>query len=152
MAVAIPFIMMAGAAMSAVSAIQQGKAAKAAAQFNSKIAEQNVDITHEQTAAQVAQHDREQYLRLGAIRAAQGKGGGSAKEGSVLDILADTAAQGEIARQDIVYRGALQERGYKNTATLDTMQGRNAEKTGYLTAGAELLSGAGKAGGAMKRV
>lgn len=145
MAVAIPWIIGAGAVMSASSAIQQGKAAKAAAQFNATISRQNAEIAHEQTVQQVRQHDREQILRLGAIRAAQGKSGGVSNEGSVLDILADTAAQGEIQRQDIVYRGALAERGYRNTATLDEFGGENAKRQGYMQAGSDLLGGAGKA-------
>jgi hypothetical protein len=131
----------AGAAMSAIGAYRQGKAAKAAAEYNAAIARQNAQIVREQTQQQVRQADREAYLRLGAIRAAQGKSGGVA-EGSVLDILADTAAQNEIERQDIAYRGALAERGFENSATIDQFEGRNAEKAGYLAAGSELLSGA----------
>lgn len=151
MAAAVPFMMFAGAAVSAVGAIQQGKAAKAAGQFNATINRQNAEITREQTIQQVRQHDREQYLRMGAIKAAQGKSGGTAA-GSVLDILADTAAQGEIQRQDIVYRGALAERGYLNTATLDETSGANAEKASYLAAGSELLQGAGSAYSASQRL
>jgi hypothetical protein len=151
MAPAIPFIMMAGAGMSAISAIQQGKAAKAAAEFNANIAKQNAGIAREQTVQEVRQHDREQYLRIGAIRAAQGKSGGTAA-GSVLDILGDTAAQGEIARQDIVYRGALTERGYNNSAALDEFEGNQAVKQSKLKAGSELLSGGAKSYDAFTRV
>jgi hypothetical protein len=148
----IPYLTAAGAAMSAVSAIKQGKAAKAAAEFNANIARENASIARGQTAQQIAQHDREQYLRMGAIRAAQGKSGGAANEGSVLDILADTAAQGELQRQDIAYRGSLAERGYNNTATLDTMAGKNAAKQGVMQAGADLLSGGASTYDAFKRV
>jgi hypothetical protein len=144
MAQALPFVMMAGSAMSAMSAIQQGKAAKAAAEFNANIAEQNAQIEREQTISQVRQADREQYLRMGAIKAAQGASGGRA-EGSVLDILADTAAQGELQRQDIVYQGALRERGHRNSAALDRFDGAMAKKQSYLKAGSELLSGAASA-------
>lgn len=145
MAFAIPYVIIAGAGMAAVGAIQQGKAAKAAAEFNARVAEQNSQIVHEQTLQEVRQFDREQYLRVGAIRAAHGKSGGVANEGSVLDILADTAAQGEIQRQDIVYQGALAERGFQNTAALDRFEGKNAERQGYMRAGAELLKGGASA-------
>lgn len=147
----VTMMVVAGAGMSAISAIQQGKAAKAAANFNAHIQRQNAEIAREQTKAQVAQHDREQVLRMGAVRASQGKSGGAANEGSVLDILADTAAQGEIQRQDIIYRGALAERGHNNTAALDVFSGKNAERQGYLQAGSELLSGGAKAMGTMNR-
>lgn len=144
MAAAVPYMILAGATISAVGAIQQGKAARAAAEFNARISRENAQIAREQTIQAVRQTDRENYLRLGAIRAAQGASGGKA-EGSVLDILADTAAQGEIQRQDVIYRGALAERGYLNTAALDQASGRNASRQGYLQAGSELLQGAGNA-------
>lgn len=150
MAAAMPFMMFAGAALSAVSAIQQGKAARAAAEFNATVSRQNAQITREQTIQAVRQADRENYLRLGAIRAAQGASGGR-REGSVLDILADTAAQGELQRQDIIYRDALAERGYLNTASLDEASGRNAERTAYLQAGSELLQGAASSYSMMRR-
>lgn len=129
-----------GAAVSAVGNYRQGKTARAAAEYNAAVARQNAEIAREQTRRQIQQADREAYLRLGRIRAAQGKSGG-AMEGSVLDILADTAAQNEIERQDIAYRGALGERGYLQSADLEQFEGRTAERQGYLRAGAELLGG-----------
>jgi hypothetical protein len=130
----------AGAVMSGVGAYRQGKAARAAAEYNATIQRQNAEITREQTKLQVQQADREAYLRRGALIAAHGKSGG-AQQGSVLDVLADNAAQDEIQRQDIAYRGALAERGFTNTATLDEFEGKHAEKQGYLSAGAELFRG-----------
>jgi hypothetical protein len=132
----------AGAVMSAASAYRQGKQAKAAAEYNAALARQNAQVVHEQTTQNVRQADREQYLRLGKIRAAAGRNGGVADEGSVLDILADTAAQGEIERQDIVYRGALAERGYTNAAALNEYEGDSAKSNSYLAAGSELIGGA----------
>ena len=151
MAMAIPIIMIVGAAMSAASSAQQGKMAKITAEYNASINRENAAITREQTVQNVRQFDREQYMRVGAIRAAQGKAGGAA-EGSVLDILADTAAQGEIERQDIVYRGALAERGYKSSATLDIYEGNFAQSSSRGKAGAELLQGAGNAYSATSRL
>ncbi len=145
MAVAIPFLMIAGAAMSAIGAIQQGKAAKAAADFNVKVGEQNAAISRQNAADQARQQERETYMRLGAVRAAQGASGGAAGEGSVLDVIGDVAAQGELEKQQIIYRGELAARGYQNTATLDAFSGETAQKSSYWKAGAELLSGASKA-------
>lgn len=152
MAFAIPYVIAAAAVTSAIGAIQQGKAAKAAAEFNARVSEQNAQIVHEQTIQEVRQFDREQYLRVGAIRAAQGKAGGVANEGSVLDILADTAAQGEIQRQDIIYQGALAERGFQNSAVLDRFEGENAVRQSRLAAGSELLQGGANAFSANRRL
>lgn len=142
MAMAIPIAMAAAAAISAISAIKQGQAAKAAAKYNAQIAEQNADLARQEAADQAVQQRRENYLRLGAIRAAQGHSGGTGDSGSVLDVLGDAAAQGELERQDIVYRGELKARGFTNTATLEEFSGRNAQTAGYLKAGSALLSGA----------
>lgn len=144
----------ASAGVGAISAIQQGKAAKAADDFNATVSMQNAAISRADAAAQAAQIDRENYMRLGAIRVAQGKSGGAAGQGSVLDVLADNAMQGELERQNATYVGEQRARGYINTAGLDTAAGKNAQATGYLKAGTELLSGGAKAytsSSAMKR-
>jgi hypothetical protein len=145
MAAAIPFIQAGAAVIGAVNAIQQGRAAKAAADFNASISMQNAEIARSDAAAQATQIERENALRLGAIRAAQGKSGGAADSGSVLDVLGDQAAQGELERQYAVYQGEQRARGFVNTANLDATSGRAAQTAGYMKAGAELLGGGAKA-------
>ena len=141
-AAALPYIQAAGAVISAVGALQQGSAAKKASQYNAQIAEQNAAIARQNAAARATQADRETYLRLGAIRAAQGHAGGEAGEGSVLDVLGDVAAQSELERQQIVYQGELQARGFSNEAELERFSGETKQAGGYWRAGSELLSGA----------
>lgn len=145
MAAAIPYVLAASAVVSAVSAIRQGNAAEAAANFNAQIAEQNAVAARQQSAAQAKQIERENYMRLGSIRAAQGKSGGASGEGSVLDVLAYSAAQGELDKQNAVYGGEMSARGYTNTASLDRYRGDTALTAGYMKAGTELLSGASSA-------
>jgi hypothetical protein len=151
MAAALPFIIAASAGVSAISAIQQGKAAEAAGEYNRVIGDQNAVLSRQEAADQARQADRETFLRLGAVRAAQGKAGGAAGEGSVLDVLGDVAAQSELERQDILYRGELKARGFQNTARLDALSGANAATTGTMRAGAELLGGGAKAYDAFDR-
>lgn len=141
MAAAIPFVIAAGAAVSAMGAIRQGQAAQAAAQFNATVNTQNAAIARQEALTQAQQQDRENYLRLGSIKAAAGKNGGVG--GSALDVLADTAYQGEFERQQILYAGELKARGFTNTASLDVAEGKNARNASYLQAGSDLLSGAG---------
>lgn len=129
----------------AFSAISQGNAAKKAADYNAAIGMQNAQIARDDAAAQATQLDRENYLRLGSIRASQGKAGGAANEGSVLDVLGDQAAQGELEKQYTIYQGEQRARGFTNTAQLDTFSGQTAQTGGYLKAGSELLSGSAKA-------
>lgn len=141
MAAALPFIQGAAAVVGAISAIQQGRAQQAAANYNAQISMQNAEISRADAEMQAAQVQRENVLRLGAIRAAQGASGGAAGEGSVLDVLGDAAAQGELERQFVIYQGEQRARGFTNTAQLDRYSGQQARSAGYMRAGTELLSG-----------
>jgi hypothetical protein len=140
--------MIVGTAVAAYGAYQQGQAAKASAQFNAQVANQNAQAARAQSLMQQQQQQREQYKRLGAIRAAQGASGGT-MEGSALDVLGETAAQGELERQNIAYRGEMAARGYGNTASLDLFGGKQAAQAGTLTAIGTVAKGAGSAYGAM---
>lgn len=131
-------MMYASAAMSAASAIQQGKAASAAANYNAMIQKGEAAQARSEALAQSVQQQRQTVLRLGAARAAVGKSGGTG-EGSALDVIGDMAAQGELERQWIMYQGESKARGYDRTATLDQMQGRAAMDAGIMRgAGAAL--------------
>lgn len=142
-AAAVPLVLSAvGTAVTVVSAIQQGKAAKRAADYNAQVAQQNAMLAREQAQANARIADRRNRLRLGAIRAAQGASGGAAGEGSVLDVLGDVATQGELEKQQILYSGEVQARGYSNEATLSRMKGKSASAAAKLKAGSALLSGA----------
>ena len=145
MADPVTWVVVASAVVSSYSAVRQGQAAKAAANFNASIAAQNAELSRADAAARAQQQDRENYMRLGAIRAAQGHAGGDAGSGSVLDVLGDVAAQGELEKQYIIYQGEQRARGYGNTATLDTFSGKQAQTAGYLKAGTELMSGGANA-------
>lgn len=140
MAVALPFLMYASAGVAAYGAYQQGQAAQAAATFNEVTSIQNAELARREARTQAAQTHRENMLRLGAIQAAQGASGGS-PEGSVLDVIADVARQGELEKQYQIFQGEAAARGYKNTGTLDAFRGEQAANAGYLRAGSELLSG-----------
>ena len=152
MAAALPFLMAAGSVMSAIGALQQGQAAKSASDYNATIATQNAAIARQNAADKARQSDRETYLRLGSIRANQGAAGGAAGEGSVLDVIGDVAAQSELERQQIIYSGELQARGFQNDASLETFSGESKQSSSYWKAGSELLSGAYNYGSSSERL
>lgn len=137
----LPMFQAAGTALSVFGQLQAGKSAKVAAEYNEKINRQNADIARQEAADQARIVDRQNYLLQGSIRANQGASGGR-QAGSVLDVIADAAAQGELEKQMILYRGNLKARGYENTAELDKYGGETARTGSYMRAGAELLSGA----------
>ena len=149
--IVIAVITAASAAVAAYSAIQQGKAADAAGEYNKTVNDQNAQIARTDALAQADQVRRENYLRLGAIKAAQGKSGGT-MEGSVLDVLGDAAAQGELERQNVIYQGEQRARGFINTGNLEEFKGNNARSASYFKAGSELLSGGAGAYGSYKQL
>ena len=144
MAVAIPVMMYVAAGLSAVAAIQQGKAVSAAATFNAISATQDAAAARSEALAQSLQTQRENVLRIGAIRAAAGASGGTG-EGSVLDVVADAAAQGELERQFVLYQGEARARGYQRTAQLDFMQARAAREAGNINAASAAIGGGSRA-------
>lgn len=141
MAAALPVLQAIGTVVSVIGALQQGSAASKAASYNAQVNQQNAVIARQNAADAAKQQDRENRLRLGSIAAAQGKSGGDAGTGSVLDVIGDVAAQGELQKQYLLYQGDLQARGYENTATLDTFSGQASKNASYLKAGSELLAG-----------
>jgi hypothetical protein len=80
-----------------------------------ELALQNKDFAAESTAIQMAQADRSIYMATGAIRATAG-GSGLAQSGSVLDVLSDSARQGELEKQVLAKQGLITEAGYQEQA------------------------------------
>ena len=142
MAFTIAFVPLITAGMAAAGLIMQGRAANAAGKFNAAVAEQNATVARQEAAMLSQQQDRENYKRLGAIRAAQGKSGGASDEGSVLDVIGDAVSQGELQKQYIARAGAMKARGYEQTATLDRVKAYNDRSAGYMAAGSTFLGGA----------
>lgn len=151
MAVALPVLVYASAAVTAVAAVRQGQAAQAAATFNIVQAEQDKTIARSEALARSLQIQRENVLRLGSMRAAAGAGGGTG-EGSVMDVIGDAATQGELERQWVIYQGDLRARGYQNAQTLERLRGESGQRAAETQAGTALLGGAVEAQGASLRL
>src|SRR5438477_12950767 len=94
-----------GAIFGAVGALQQGSSTEAAGKYNAEMGWQNAQLARQSAKDQALQATRENYLRLGDMRASIGASGGTG--GSFLDVLGDSAAQGELERQNIIYRGSV---------------------------------------------
>ena len=124
----------------AVGAIRQGKAAEKAANFNAAVAQRNAQIARSQAKAEATQIDRLNRLRIGSARAAIGASG-IQMEGSVIEVLGDVVVQGELERQDAIYRGELRAIGFQDTALLERFKGKEAARAGKLRAATILLKG-----------
>lgn len=128
-----------GAVVSAAGALQQGEAAAAAGRYNAEMGWQNAQIARQAALDQAKQQQRENYLRLGEMQAQAGASGGTG--GSFLDVLGDAAAQGELERQGIIYRGAVKSNLLAHGASLAEAEAAGAERGGYLRAAGELVRG-----------
>lgn len=134
---------LAGTAVSAVGAIQQGNAAKAAADYNAQIAERNAVIARQQGAAAAAKQEREGRIRMGMARASAG--GSGVTLDSFGDLLQDSAKQEELDRLTILYNADLQAQSGELSAAGERASGAAAQKAGYIGAAGSLLKGGASA-------
>jgi hypothetical protein len=133
-------IMLAATAMSAIGGIAQGQQAKSAHNYNAQIAERNAVAARQQASADAAAQQRHARQVLGAARANYGASGVTL-EGSPLDVLEMSAANAELDRQNILYKGSLRAMGYESDADMERMQGRSAQAAGYTRAASSVLTG-----------
>lgn len=134
-------LLIGGTAVSAIGSIQQGNAAKQAANFNAQVANNNAIAARQNAAANAKRQEREARLRAGANRAAAGASG-IQLSGSVLDLLEDNAMEEELDRLTILHQGELQASGLESSATLLRAEGSAAQRAGFAGAASTLLSGA----------
>lgn len=145
MAAAAPIIIMAlGTAVGVAGSIQAGKAQKAQADYNAKVAE-NDAIAAKQKAEYDASIHREKVAKLlSTQKALYGKSGVQSSSGSPLLVQNDTVTEGELDAQAILYGGDIEAGRSKSAASLYRMQGKQAKKASYYEAGSTLLTGAAK--------
>lgn len=128
----------AGNTVKAVGAHYEGKAGRAAAEFNARVNDRNARATAANTKEQVERERRMSRRRLGAMRAAVGASGINL-DGSALEAIADNAGEMELDVLTIQHEGKLKELGYQSDAEADRMRGRYLNKAGMLNAASALL-------------
>jgi hypothetical protein len=135
----------AGGAMSALSALQQGRAGAMAGEYNARVAEQNAVLAIEQGI------EEEKLLRASARRtissARAGFGASNiAIEGSALDFLQESASNAEQDALNIKYQSELKAYSYRTQAAMERFSGENARTASYMGAAGSLLSAGASAG------
>lgn len=141
MAAALPFLALAGSAVSAVGAIKSGADQQAAMGYNAQLQKVQGQTAVDQSIVQAQQQDIANRRRIGDMTAAAGASGVD-MTGSPLAVMADQAMQGETAKQLILYRGRLQLNQADEQAAIDTASGGMAASKGIAQAGSTLLTGA----------
>lgn len=150
-------LMATSAGVSAVGALQQGRAQSAqyksaanAAEYNAIVAKQNEEVALGQ--ANVAEEQQRRKFRSMQAEAIAGMAQtGTALDGSNADVLKQSALANELDALTIRYEGQMKARGLMAQSELDRMSARasrsaasSAVTGSFLNAGASLLSGASK--------
>lgn len=92
------------------------------------LAEQNKQYTATSTNIQQSQLDRSATMQIGGEKAAQA-GAGFAASGSGLDVLADSASQGALAKETLGQQGLITEAGYEEQANSYGLMASTARTT-----------------------
>lgn len=145
---AVPYIkaaaVVASTATAVVSARQQAKAAKGAAAYNARIAENQAQETRNiANEAEIAQRSKTARL-LSKQKAQLGAAGIDLGSGSALQIQEDTVNLGEADALRIRRSGESRFTALTQESELETAKGELAESQGKFNIAGSLLSGAGK--------
>lgn len=129
--------------LGAVGAIQQGQAAKAAAEYNAQVQENQAKVAQDQGAAKATEISMRTRQRLAATRAA-GLESGLELDGSVGDVLDTVQKQGALDQLTALYDSNIRAQGLRQSAEAERAKGSNAAAASYIGAGTSLLSGFSK--------
>lgn len=140
-------VMVAAAAYAAYSQREQAKAQKEMYEYQSKVDEYNRKLAEQSAASEAAAHRKKVQRLLASQRARLSAAGLDISSGSPLELLTDTAYEGEMDAQRILYTGKLRGMGFQMSSELSLFQGRAAKSAGNRQATATLLSGAASAAG-----
>lgn len=145
MAISSTALLVAGVAMTAVSAVGAGVAAKNQADFQAADDRQRADREREIAEQNEEDFRRKQDRLFGTARANKGRSGVDQSTGSPLLAASDFAAEEELQALRILSGGEVSATRLEDQARLTKTAGKNARTRGFFRAGASLLSGAGKA-------
>lgn len=134
---------LAGTAVSALGAVQAGKAQNEVAQYNAKVADNNATAERERAAYDAGLIKDERRRVIGSQRAAMAANGLDISSGSPVAVLGDTTGQAEMDVLARLYGGESAATAYKNDATRMRIEGKAAKQAGKIGAGTTLLTGFG---------
>ncbi len=157
--------LIAGAVVSGVSAIQQGRAARAQARAREAIAARNAQLAErqaeaeQQAAVEAAKvQEREGKKLLARQRAAFAVSGVEISRGTPLSVVVKTAKELKAEELTILREGAISAAQRKGEADIFRLRGEAAKKKGKaagraatLAAGGSILTGIGQVGVARSR-
>ncbi len=129
--------------LGAAGVIQQGRAAKQAAEYNAQTQEAQARVAQDQGAAKATEIAQRTRQRLAASRAGSIENG-LELDGSVSDVLDMVHKQGALDELTALYDSNIRAQGLRQSAEAERAKGRNAATASYIGAGTSLLSGFSK--------
>ena len=139
MSKAVFAMMAAGTVVSAYSAYQQGKMQRDLNEYNAKIAENNKVLADQQYAIDHKEHQKRYRRLLGNQRVSYAKSGVT-MEGSVIDVIEDSAIASNWEIQKMKYNRDVRKAGYTASATRSRFVGQSAYWAGKMNAAGTLLT------------
>jgi hypothetical protein len=134
----------AGTALAANQARQQGETLYATNNYNALMAERNAGQARSAAAVVAEDIGRDVRRRLGSIRANAAASGIILDEGSPLEALIESAGEGELQQLRALHKGAVEGANFDAQKALDLYAATRARTEGYYKAGATLLGGASR--------
>lgn len=136
-------LLLGGAALGAGGAIAEGNSQ--AASLNAEAAASERRASEEKAAAQrqAIQRRREASVVLSRQQAVAAASGGTATDPTVLDLMGDTAAEGQYQVNTALYEGDTKAAGLLDQASIDRARARQARFAGFINAGSTMLNGLG---------
>ena len=120
-------------------AIRAGQAQSNAANFNSAVAQRNVQISDAQGEAAGESQQRDAARRIGTATAAYGASGVQLADGSPADVLAESARNATLDNLTLKYNYKLRGLGYQTQANLESSNATNARTASYFNAASSAL-------------
>lgn len=129
-----------GGVISAFGAMQAANAQAQAAEYNAAVARRNAQAIRSQADEETKDQNLENSRRLAVIRTAYGAAGIDLA-GSPLDVITDTAVEGELDIRRIQYAGELRAIDQQDQAKLYELEAKNDRQAGAISAVGKLFGG-----------
>src|SRR5690242_13694746 len=131
----------AGTALSVIGTISAGEQQSAAYKYQAQQDKIAADEAKASSQREAAAQTRQGEFIMSRQRAAIAAGGGNVGEPSVIDVIADTGKQADLAARTQLFKGVEQSRGYNDAATIARVNASNSMTNAYLGAAGSLFKG-----------
>ncbi len=134
-----------GAGLEAFGAIQEGKSAKEAADFNAAVSRSDAEAARQKARFDQVRQAKEASRIKGTMAARAGATGARTDVGAPVLAAADQAAELELDNLLIGFEGETRAKRLESQAALDEFGGKVAKQASKIKAGSTLLKGFGAA-------